>query len=395
MADSKNNVEQIAGNIASAVFSAVIIAIVIFLWMNSSASFKQDSISALAAMMKNTGEMISRAFAIPSAPKPDKSEKTDASKIVKTAKSKFKQRAQQEEQQQAVEQSNHSDSPEVAILPVPPFALPSPPKIPKVVRHGKPVQFIKKTVLHVPLYETIIDLSDPETFISVGLANNAVRANDASETHGDETFESLVKKAHGSVVMNGTFFSKDDQKRVMGNLVSGGKFLKYSRWENFGTTLGLTMHNRPVMITARVDEVPNWNEHWFSLTCGPRLLKDGDLWIHPEVEGFSDSHVLGIGPRCAIGFNSARNKLILCTFMNGLSLPDEARLMKELGCSDAMNLDGGASRSLAYHNEVLVPAGRALTNVLVVYDAKNKAPRALVDSWEQFQKDAHVIGFEQ
>ncbi|MBI2812575.1 MAG: phosphodiester glycosidase family protein [Candidatus Melainabacteria bacterium] len=280
-------------------------------------------------------------------------------------------------------------------MPVPPFASPSAPRIAKVIKHGKPVQFIKKTVLRVPLYETIIDLQDPETFISLGLANNAVRANDATETHGDETFESLVKKVHASVVMNGTFFSKDEQKRVMGNMVSGGRFLKYSQWENFGTTLGLTMHNRPVMVTARADEAPKWDEHWFSLTCGPRLLKDGELWIHPETEGFSDSHVLGIGPRCAIGFNGARNKLILCTFMNGLSLPDEARLMKELGCSDAMNLDGGASRSLAYNSEVVVPAGRPLTNVLIVYDAKNKAPRSLVSSWEQFQKDAHATGIEQ
>lgn len=393
MANQKNNVEQVAGNIASAVFSAIIIAIVIYLWINSSGSFKQDSISALSAMLKNTGDLISHAFSKSHPSGNDTEPRT--SKILKTVKTDSRQQATKKQNPEQTEQSRHSHSPEVAIMPVPPFALPSPPKIPKVVRHGKPVQFIKKTVLHVPLYETIIDLTDPETYISVGLANNASRANDATQTHGDETFESLVKKVHGSVVMNGTFFSKDDQKRVMGNLVSGGKFLKYSRWENFGTTLGLTMHNRPVMITARVEEIPNWNEHWFSLTCGPRLLKDGAVWIHPETEGFSDSHVLGIGPRCAIGFNSARNKLILCTFMNGLSLPEEARLMKELGCSDAMNLDGGASRSLAYNSEVVVPAGRALTNVLIVYDAKNKAPRALIDSWEQFQKNSNAIGLEQ
>lgn len=394
MANQKNNIEQIAGNITSAVFSAVIIAILIFLWMNSSNSFRQDSISALSAMVKSAGDSMSHAFSKSETAPKDNSRKTDASTTVKTAKNKPQQQSGQMEQNQAAAPTDQADAPEVAILPVPPFALPSAPKIPKVIRHGKPVQFLKKTVLNVPLYETIIDLTDPETFISVGLANNANRANDATQTHGDETFPSLVKKVHGSVVMNGTFFSKDDQKRVMGNMVSGGKFLKYSQWENFGTTLGLTLHNRPVMITARVDEVPNWDEHWFSVTCGPRLLKDGEFWIHPEVEGFSDSHVLGIGPRCAIGFNRARNKLILCTFLNGLSLKDEARLMKELGCSDAMNLDGGASRSLAYHNEVVVPAGRALTNVLIIYDATNKAPRELVNSWEHFQKDAHATGLE-
>jgi hypothetical protein len=42
-----------------------------------------------------------------------------------------------------------------------------------------------------------------------------------------------------------------------------------------------------------------------------------------------------------------------------------------------------------------VPAGRALTNVLIVYDSKNKAPQSLVNSWEQFQKEAHASGMDE
>uniref|UniRef100_A0ACD5GMR8 Uncharacterized protein n=1 Tax=Desertifilum tharense IPPAS B-1220 TaxID=1781255 RepID=A0ACD5GMR8_9CYAN len=54
----------------------------------------------------------------------------------------------------------------------------------------------------------------------------------------------------------------------MGNLVAGGKILKYSRWENHGTTLGITANRELEMITAKVDGKPEWNQHWFSLTCG-------------------------------------------------------------------------------------------------------------------------------
>jgi Phosphodiester glycosidase len=57
-----------------------------------------------------------------------------------------------------------------------------------------------------------------------------------------------------------------------------------------------------------------------------------------------------------------------------------------LGCYEAMNLDGGASKALAANSKILVPAGRPLTNVIVVYDAKNPAPNALQQAWVKFQK---------
>ncbi len=39
-----------------------------------------------------------------------------------------------------------------------------------------------------------------------------------------------------------------------------------------------------------------------------------------------------------------------------------------------MNLDGGASRALAANGKILVLAGRSLTNVILVLDAKHPAP---------------------
>ena len=90
------------------------------------------------------------------------------------------------------------------------------------------------------------------------------------------------------------------------------------------------------MVTARSEGKPNWKDHWFSLTCGPRLLKEGEIWLAPEIEGFTDSHVLTIGPRAAIGYPKSKDKLYIVTFMNGLSLEQEAKLMKEIGCYEAM-----------------------------------------------------------
>ncbi|MBS2000195.1 MAG: phosphodiester glycosidase family protein [Cyanobacteria bacterium SZAS LIN-5] len=390
MNGSNKKIEQIANNITTFVLSVIIVVVAVGFWNYSSKTFKQDCFTAVATMLSKTLDFVAHPFA----KKDSGQEHTVISQSAQenwygdsatTDNTGSKSKSTRVLHKESTE-PDQAEKAKLASMPAPPFASPSLPKKEKVVRHGKPVQFVRKTVSHVPVYETIIDLHDPETFISIGLANNAFLANDKDMTHGDEGFDSLVKKSHASVVMNGTFFSKDDQKRVMGNMVSGGRFLKYSPWENYGTTFGLTRNNRPVMMTARAGELPNWSEHWFSLTCGPRLLKDGEVWIYPEKEGFADSHVLGVGPRCALGFNPTGDKLILCTFMNGLSLSEEARLMKELGCSEAMNLDGGASRSLAHNGSIVVPAGRPLTNVLLVYDSKNKAPQSLINSWETFQQ---------
>ncbi|HEY9719849.1 MAG TPA: phosphodiester glycosidase family protein [Trichormus sp.] len=269
--------------------------------------------------------------------------------------------------------------------PKPPFMQPVPPKLYKAGQgHGQEVNFGKRKIDGVTLYETVVDLSDPDSFVTIELANNADQANTAEVTHGDETFQSLVKRVRGAVVIDGTFFSKDEQERVMGNMVSRGRFLKYSQWENYGTTIGLKSDGTLEMLTARVDGQPPWETYWFSITCGPRLVKDGQVWVSPDWEGFTDSHVLGIGPRCALGFPRSKDKLYLVTFMSGLSLAQEAKLMKDIGCYQAMNLDGGASRALARSGDILVPAGRPLTNVIVVYDTKHRAPQAVVKSWQRF-----------
>lgn len=251
---------------------------------------------------------------------------------------------------------------------------------------GKPVEFSNQTVADASFYLTTIDLTDPEIYITIGLANDAALANNSKVTGGDEPFENMVARYRAAVVANGTFFGKDQQKAVLGNMVAAGKFLKYSRWENYGTTLGIKVGNQLEMVTARTQGKPDWSQHWFSLTCGPRLVKEGKVWLSPLSEGFKDSHVLGVGLRTAIGFPASRDKLFLVTFLDSLSLEAEANVMRAIGCFEAMNLDGGASVGLAHQGKIVLPAGRNLTNVLVVYDKEYPAPAQLKQSWERFQK---------
>ncbi len=267
-----------------------------------------------------------------------------------------------------------------------PFVQSQPQIIKRSAKQAKPVQVSSQNVAGASFYITTIDLADPEIYLTIGLANNADFANTSKVTRGDEPFENMVARYRAAVVANGTFFGKDEQKSVLGNMVAAGKFLKYSRWENYGTTLGIKAGNQLEMVTARTEGKPDWSQHWFSLTCGPRLVKAGKVWLSPLSEGFKDAGVLGVGSRTAIGFPASRDKLFLVTFFDSLSLKAEANVMRAIGCLEAMNLDGGASVGLAHQGQILLPPGRNLTNVLVVYDRENPAPAQLKQSWERFQK---------
>ncbi|MBX9691068.1 MAG: phosphodiester glycosidase family protein, partial [Cyanobacteria bacterium] len=69
----------------------------------------------------------------------------------------------------------------------------------------------------------------------------------------------------------------------------------------------------------------------------------------------------------------------------------EGEVMKAMGCCEAMNLDGGASRSMAHGSSIVVQAGRALTNVIVVYDTSHPAPAPVRTSWRNFQRNRAMI----
>ncbi|MEZ0374128.1 MAG: phosphodiester glycosidase family protein [Candidatus Sericytochromatia bacterium] len=250
---------------------------------------------------------------------------------------------------------------------------------------AKPVKLERLSLGGVPAQVLTIDLSDSQTYLDMLLANKAPRANSSQEQFGDEAFGSMVQRAKAATVINGTFFSKDAQKRVMGNMVRTGVFVKYSRWENFGTTFGLNADNQPDMFTIRSGDEARWEKHWFSITAGPRLLKDGAPSISPDVEGFKDPHVLSAASRVALGYSKDGRSLFLVSFLSTLSLPQEAKAMKALGAWQAMNLDGGASKGMAFRSRVVMAPSRRLTNAIAVYDSVTPATQALKQSRSGFQ----------
>jgi hypothetical protein len=250
---------------------------------------------------------------------------------------------------------------------------------------GAPV----KTVLGAKIRVANVDLSDPSTVMDIGLAGGADRPNQPGHTVGAEDFSLMVQRAHPALAVNGTFFSEDGPKRVMGDMIRAGRLVKFSPWEDGGTSFVLHAGNRPEMITARAQGAPDRSTNWLSMTGGPRLLRDGKVYLHPREEGFRDPDVFHSATRTALGFSREGKKLLLVSFLSPVSLELEARVMKSLGTYQAMNLDGGTSQALAVGEKTLVAPGRHLTNILAVYDRHHPAPRAIASAWGTFGQHHH------
>ena len=86
---------------------------------------------------------------------------------------------------------------------------------------------------------------------------------------------------------------------------------------------------------------------------GPALLQNGEIRISNDDEMmFAGKAVNNKEPRTAMGYTNDDKLIILVVqgrypgISEGATLPEEARIFKDLGCWEALNLDGGGSSCL-------------------------------------------------
>lgn len=131
---------------------------------------------------------------------------------------------------------------------------------------------------------------------------------------------------------------------------------------------------------------PLFDKKWKMQTAiggGPVLLTHGEIVITNEEERlFTGKAANDKHPRTAMGY-TADNKLIILVVegrnprAGGATLLQEAQILKELGCVEALNLDGGGSSCLLVNGqETIRPAGegkqRAVPAVFLISSRTEK-----------------------
>ena len=91
--------------------------------------------------------------------------------------------------------------------------------------------------------------------------------------------------------------------------------------------------------------------------AGPVLMKNGKIRDTSIEEGFAGSHLLR-HPRTAIGYKDDHTLVVVVVdgrqqASAGATIKELAQLMSELGCYEAVNLDGGGSSAMVAANEVV------------------------------------------
>jgi hypothetical protein len=93
------------------------------------------------------------------------------------------------------------------------------------------------------------------------------------------------------------------------------------------------------------------------LGAGPLLIQNHQIVLDAKAEQFSDAFIKETAPRSAIGITSAGTLLIIAVHNRsvgtGPTLAELARIMQQMGCVDALNLDGGSSTSLYLGGQLL------------------------------------------
>ncbi len=118
---------------------------------------------------------------------------------------------------------------------------------------------------------------------------------------------------------------------------------------------------------------PDWKNVNHIISGGPYLIKNGDIYVDMTAQKLSA--IGGRNPRTAIGY-TRDNHLVMLTADGregssiGLTLMELASLMKEFGCVNAMNLDGGGSTVMYINGQVVnkpaVQGGIPLSHTLTV-----------------------------
>lgn len=233
--------------------------------------------------------------------------------------------------------------------------------------HGRPesVGFAFRKIGRWPVYIVSADLRDPDVKVAPILSRQGVGSA--------ESLDSMIRRAVPTAAITGTFFCLRTLVPT-GDIVFGGKMLHYG---GIGTGLCIAPDNRVYFVPRPVYRHVDWTGYETVLCAGPRLLWDGKLCVNPRAEGFRDRRMIYARvPRLGVGV-TAQGKLLMVLVRKPCHLSDLARVMRALGCTDAVDVDQGASASLYYRGWKIIKPKRRLTNILAVYDSSKRYQAAM------------------
>ena len=127
------------------------------------------------------------------------------------------------------------------------------------------------------------------------------------------------------------------------------------------------------VVNLVIKTVPEWKNVKHIISGGPYLVKNGEVFVDMTAQKLAS--IGGRNPRTAVGYTSDKNLIFVTADGRegssiGMTLMELARFMQSLGCTGAINLDGGGSTVMYVDGKVVnkpqVKGGIPLSNALVL-----------------------------
>jgi len=224
------------------------------------------------------------------------------------------------------------------------------------------VAYTKRWVQGVPVHVVTANLNSANVKVSPAIARHGIGTS--------EGFGSMLSRLKPAAAITGTYF-------CVRSLVPTGHIAIDSKLINAGSVGSAVCFGtgNTVEFKSYKSPTPNPGTYESVLASGPRLVKNGVVALSPWAEGFHDGHLYRPAQRSALGITKY-NKLLLVTVNRPIYMSKMAKIMRELGAKDAVNLDGGSSTALFCDGHTYSHPGRRMTNLIVVYESPKLFARA-------------------
>ena len=217
-------------------------------------------------------------------------------------------------------------------------------------------------------------------------------------TNNRETVSSFANDLRACVVVNGGYFKmRKTPADHVGLLYIDGKMIAPATTEVKRDTIhyqiaraaiGLTSDDNIDVswVTSRNDTIFSWENPFKNspnqpvlnldfkqakvwkvedaLSAGPNLISDCKINITSDQELFFGTSIPKTHPRTAAGYTKDGELILMVVDgrqekSRGVNLRELAQMMLDLGCVEALNLDGGGSSTLVVNNHLInLPAGK-------------------------------------
>lgn len=196
-------------------------------------------------------------------------------------------------------------------------------------------------------YTSLFNSKQNVNVLEINLATSGLEVKPIYSSSSCQKTSTLAANAGAVAAINGGFFGNCQtvsMVKINNSVLATNPGYKPAR-----STFGISSTNAPLI--AQISSTNSWSAAKHALGGGPNLLTNGAVNVTTSQEGFDPSFE-SRAPRTAVGFTSS-NTLMLVTVDGrnvggaaGMTLNELATYMTYLGCSQAMNLDGGGSTTM-------------------------------------------------